>query len=250
MPFDGLFTGLAGIGQSLIDARTQKRNVDKTIAANREMAEYQYSRDLEMWHLQNAYNSPESQMARFKAAGLNPNLIYGQGNSGNASSMPSYQAPRAEYNYKSPVNLPALISMYQDVQMKSAQIDLVREQANTARELNMYGYGMYRATGERERASEAGWRAKVLSGQAVYSDEMAKEQLRRARLANEGAVAENLFKKYRNQWMAAGVTTSDNPFLRMVIRGFYHSRDAGVFDDFGHPQFNKGTREQKESWKY
>lgn len=35
---------------------------------------------------QNAYNDPASQMARYKAAGLNPNLIYSQGNPGNWST--------------------------------------------------------------------------------------------------------------------------------------------------------------------
>lgn len=32
------------------------------------------------WEMQNAYNTPEAQMARFEAAGLNPNLIYSQSN--------------------------------------------------------------------------------------------------------------------------------------------------------------------------
>lgn len=36
---------------------------------------------------QNEYNSPASQMARFKEAGLNPNLVYTQGNSGNMSPI-------------------------------------------------------------------------------------------------------------------------------------------------------------------
>lgn len=38
---------------------------------------------------QNEYNSPANQMSRFKAAGLNPNLIASQGNPGNQSSTPS-----------------------------------------------------------------------------------------------------------------------------------------------------------------
>lgn len=33
----------------------------------------------QQWHKMNEYNSPMAQMARFKEAGLNPNLIYGQG---------------------------------------------------------------------------------------------------------------------------------------------------------------------------
>lgn len=39
-----------------------------------------------MWHLNNAYNTPKAQMQRFKDAGLNPNLIYGKGTSGNSNS--------------------------------------------------------------------------------------------------------------------------------------------------------------------
>lgn len=46
---------------------------------------------LEMWNLMNEYNTPSAQMTRFKEAGLNPMLIYGQGTPGNAS-LPSVPA--------------------------------------------------------------------------------------------------------------------------------------------------------------
>lgn len=52
--------------------------------ATREWNEAMYSRQrqdaLLDWNMQNEYNSPKAQMERFKAAGLNPNLIYGQSN--------------------------------------------------------------------------------------------------------------------------------------------------------------------------
>jgi len=50
---------------------------------------------LEFWNMQNAYNDPAAQMARFRGAGLNPNLIYGQGNSGNAAApdVPQFRPP-------------------------------------------------------------------------------------------------------------------------------------------------------------
>lgn len=41
----------------------------------------------------NEYNTPKNQMKRFKEAGLNPNLVYGQGNPGNQSQpqqVPDY----------------------------------------------------------------------------------------------------------------------------------------------------------------
>lgn len=51
---------------------------------------------LDMWNRQNAYNAPAAQMQRLKDAGLNPNMIYGNGeaSAGNAGpvSMPAGRA--------------------------------------------------------------------------------------------------------------------------------------------------------------
>lgn len=50
--------------------------------------------NLQMWKMQNEYNSPAKQMERYREAGLNPNLIYGNGSSsaGNATSAPSMES--------------------------------------------------------------------------------------------------------------------------------------------------------------
>lgn len=116
---------------SAIEANQSRYNTNRTIQANREMANYQYSKDLEMWNKANEYNSPASQMSRYQSAGLNPNLIYGTGSAsaGNtATTLPKFQAPTAEYNYKPPVDIANAIGMYQDFQVKQAQIDNLREQ--------------------------------------------------------------------------------------------------------------------------
>lgn len=59
--------------------------------ANRKFAVDQYERQrsdaIDFWNMQNAYNTPQAQMERFKAAGLNPNLIYGRGSEGNAGAV-------------------------------------------------------------------------------------------------------------------------------------------------------------------
>lgn len=47
----------------------------------------------DLWREQMAYNTPAKQMQRYADAGLNPNLIYGQGNPGNADKPPSMDAP-------------------------------------------------------------------------------------------------------------------------------------------------------------
>lgn len=64
-----------------------------------------YERDradaLSDWNRQNEYNSPKAQMARFKEAGLNPQLIYGQGTPGNASATPVSQQKSGNPSFKS-----------------------------------------------------------------------------------------------------------------------------------------------------
>lgn len=50
----------------------------------------------DMWNKQNAYNTPAMQMERLKKAGLNPALMYGQGNVGNAEKVQGYQQPQTE----------------------------------------------------------------------------------------------------------------------------------------------------------
>lgn len=101
----GLIGALVQTGGALYDSyqnrKAAKENTDKTIAASKSEAELAYQRSLEQWNRQNQYNSPQAQMQRFVAAGLNPHLIYGQGNSGNASTPPAYQPANMQYRYES-----------------------------------------------------------------------------------------------------------------------------------------------------
>lgn len=69
---------------------------------NQTLAQQDYQRNLEMWNYENEYNSPVNQMARLRAAGLNPNLVYGGGNvsgltTSGAPQMSSATAQAAEY---------------------------------------------------------------------------------------------------------------------------------------------------------
>lgn len=98
----GLGYVFGGAIDTFVGSETAKRNTDKTIEAQRYEAEKAYQRQVEMWHMQNMYNSPAEQMKRFGAAGLNPHLIYGQGSSGNANNFPQYQAPNVQYRYQAP----------------------------------------------------------------------------------------------------------------------------------------------------
>lgn len=70
--------------------------VRETNANNLELANYQYEKNLEQWNRENQYNSPSSQMARLRAAGLNPALVYGSNANPVSSPSPQYDAPKME----------------------------------------------------------------------------------------------------------------------------------------------------------
>lgn len=82
-PFIPLIIAGAQVAASAIAARKQKKE-------NMALAKFQADANQEFVDRQNSYNSPKAQMARFQEAGLNPNLIYSQGSSGNQPSAVSY----------------------------------------------------------------------------------------------------------------------------------------------------------------
>lgn len=84
-PLVGAGASLVGAG---INALATGRMNKKTMDYNREMYWRQRQDSLVDWNRQNEYNAPQAQMARLVKAGLNPQLVYGQGAVGNAASAP------------------------------------------------------------------------------------------------------------------------------------------------------------------
>jgi ribosome-binding protein aMBF1 (putative translation factor) len=94
--------------------------------ANRKLQEKQLNWNKEMWHMNNEYNSPASQMERFREAGLNTHLMYGQGNEGNAGGPPEGVAPPRMENLMQNVN-----PMETFLAFKKAKADIEQTKANT-----------------------------------------------------------------------------------------------------------------------
>ena len=65
--------------------KAQQQENQKNREYNLMLARTQNQWNLEQWQRENDYNSPTAQMARFRAAGLNPNLAYGQMSNGASS---------------------------------------------------------------------------------------------------------------------------------------------------------------------
>lgn len=67
--------------------RAEQRQYDY----NKQLQDYAYSQNLAQWERENSYNSPSAQMARYAAAGLNPNLLYSDGGAFAAANSPTMQ---------------------------------------------------------------------------------------------------------------------------------------------------------------
>lgn len=71
---------IVGFGGSVLNYLGQIHQQNRAFKMNKELAGYQNQLNIDQWNRENAYNSPLAQMNRYKQAGLNPNLIYGQQN--------------------------------------------------------------------------------------------------------------------------------------------------------------------------
>lgn len=244
---------LLQIGGMIYNTAQQRRMQKKTIQANKDQAEYAYSKEVEMMNRMNDYNNPAAQMERLKAAGLNPNMVYGQGSggaAGNQSSIPKYNAPTIQYS-ANPIDIPGMIAMYQNVQMRQAQINNLKAQNDQIRTSTMatqMSAGLTKVNtdqaSENLRQSlytnpyqaaiianhargsnaelEQKWKQLSLMDQQQQTNYLNQEYLKKnitgAGIQNEQREADLLYAKYRNQWMKAGITTSDNPLLRIFVR--------------------------------
>lgn len=75
---------------------TKKDMVDYTQAALQiKLKELENQFNLDVWNMQNEYNSPAAQMLRYQDAGLNPNLIYSQSNMAGDVKSASAAQPRS-----------------------------------------------------------------------------------------------------------------------------------------------------------
>lgn len=83
-------------GLGLVGGLISHGDVKEQYKYNKKLQDNAFAHNVEMWNRQNAYNTPSAQMERLQAAGLNPNLVYGNGGATNtATDYPKYQAGEA-----------------------------------------------------------------------------------------------------------------------------------------------------------
>lgn len=135
MPFP--LIPLIGAGASILGNVLTGANQARQNRLAREYADSRYNierRDnLSDWAMQNDYNSPLSQMQRLRAAGLNPNLVYGQGAVANSTAPVKGADSQSWRPEATKVDLSGVgnsLMSYYNVKMQEAQIDNLKA-ANT-----------------------------------------------------------------------------------------------------------------------
>jgi hypothetical protein len=126
----------------------------------------------------NEYNSPRAQMARFKEAGLNPNLIYGQTNEG--ATVRSTE--QAKWNPETPQfdvgsALTGGIQTYNDLRMANANLDLIAKEGAVKTADVAYKTAMTSQVAAQTAKTE--WEAKTAESIANYSAQTAEANLRK-----------------------------------------------------------------------
>lgn len=198
----------AGINAAATGAQNRKSREWATQMYNR-----QYADNVAFWRMQNDYNSPEQQMIRLKAAGLNPNMVYGGSPGGVAGTADAIKTPDVQpTQFRVPEYGSALMNLgaYIDTEIKLAQHDNLRAQ-NTV----LLG----------EAALKAAQTANVTAqtDQSVFnlgldtelretSAEMRREQLRQAQANRQFTLNEDERKAAQN---AAGLRESAERVLTM-----------------------------------
>lgn len=215
---------LANVGMGILGMGAQRRsqreaqkyarqNTDRTIQANRELAEYSFSQQQKMWEQQNRYNAPSAQMDRFKEAGLNPHLIYGQGTPGNAQEMPQYQAPREDYNYQPGINPAAELGAFMDMRQQTQDLTLTKRKTDTefmktwltqSQTANVQQDTNWK--GLQNSFFESTWDSQITSKEAQSVYDVAKSHVQ---------------KKYA-EWAKQGINPRDATWLRLTIEALSH----------------------------
>ena len=77
------------------------------------------------WQMMNQFNSPAAQMQRLKDAGLNPNLVYGNGADAQSGPVRSVDT-RTVVPQAQSFDLGSIMGSYFDTQIKQAQVDALK----------------------------------------------------------------------------------------------------------------------------
>lgn len=206
-----LATGVISGGVTMYNNHKQRKEqrslMDKSIESN-----------IQQWNRETQYNTPQAQMKRFKDAGLNPNLIYGQSNT--ASSMtPSTDVPEA----KMPSNsFTQGVQTYNNNRLLDAQIENI--QADTDKKKVEAGNSSEMVKIQRDLAEYTKWKT-----EAYIDDLLDKKGLRGA----------------RREWFRQSCNKMQQDIRESIVRTMLGMKDYQHYDE----RFNQTMAESRAKVK-
>lgn len=111
----------------------QREENQKTRDYNLNLAKQQNQWNIDQWNRENEYNTPLNQMNRYKSAGLNPDLMYGQQNLSAASPEMTAGEGATPMDYSPVANGPTIgeaASIAANARLTNAQAKLAESQAD------------------------------------------------------------------------------------------------------------------------
>lgn len=143
-----LITAGADLLSTGINAVVQGTTNRKNRQFAKSEARWQRANSLSDYNMQNQYNSPAEQMKRLREAGLNPNLVYGNGATTQAASISPTQgakseatAPRVDLGGAVNNYLNAKTQQLQQDNLKAQNIVLQEQAKNIAADTLQKGFG-------------------------------------------------------------------------------------------------------------
>lgn len=179
--------------------------------------------NLDMWNRANEYNSPLQQMQRFKEAGLNPNLIYGQGSSGNAQSPREYQQAQGQFSHRDIARPDMLgyMSQYQGIKVQKAQEANIMAQTTGQNIKNSFANSMLSAQlsklAEETRNIAARTKNEDIRGQLMNASKVYRE------LSSE--ILRNDLELRRH-----GITYQDPWYIRTAVKHGAIDKGIGIYN--------------------
>ena len=129
---DAVLGAVSSMATSAIGSLFGMNEAEKNRKFNAEQAQLQRDWQEKMWNLSNEYNSPLQQMQRFKEAGLNPNLVYGDGAKSLAAQVGSGAAASSSAVGRGVIENPVTTAI--GIQSQMEQIKNLREQNELLRQ--------------------------------------------------------------------------------------------------------------------
>jgi len=180
-----IIAGVVSIVAALITNSQNKKAQERQISANQALAKTQADANERYQAEQNEYNKPTNQIARFQEAGLNPNLIYGQGSPGNQSAALSYPEIRPTDLLSGRKTASDTVQEFNQTRLTNAQVSA--QNASTMQKHAQTEVAKLQAQviAKNPLLDDAGFKATIQS--LVTTANLKQEQLRGQKIANTQA---------------------------------------------------------------